>query len=47
MKANPHMVVLFDAYNTLFYQTRIHVDIWSGLMAQLGYEPPRDTSGMR
>jgi len=40
MRANPHTVVLFDAYNTLWYQTRSHVEIWRGLLVQLGYEPP-------
>lgn len=40
VRSSPYSVVLFDAYDTLWYQTRSHVEIWGGLLAQLGHERP-------
>ena len=47
VRSSPYSVVLFDAYDTLWYQTRSHVEIWGGLLAQLGHERPLGISGMR
>jgi putative hydrolase of the HAD superfamily len=40
VRSSPYSVVLFDAYDTLWYQTRSHVEIWHGLLARLGHERP-------
>jgi hypothetical protein len=40
VRSSPHSVVLFDAYDTLWYQTRSHVEIWRGLLSQLGHDRP-------
>jgi len=37
VRSSPYSVVLFDAYETLWYQTRSHVEIWRGLLARLGH----------
>lgn len=40
VRSSPCSVVLFDAYDTLWYQTRSHVEIWRGLLVRLGHERP-------